>query len=138
MARRVGRKPLSIGHVNRLYGSPRAKERMRVFLQTLQGILTVAEGRRLLGLSESQFHEARHRWLQRSLEQLEPRALGRPPEPHEAAAEAGERARLEAEVAHLQEQLQAAQVREEIAHLMGQAARAPGKKTDDLRLSRPR
>jgi transposase-like protein len=131
MAQRVGRKPLSTGHVKRLYGSPRAKERMRVFLETLEGKLTVPEGCRLLSLSESQFHDARHRWLQRALEQLEPRPLGRPPDPHQAAQDARERTRLQAEVARLEEQLRAAQAREEIAQIVAHPAGVPGKKTDD-------
>lgn len=135
---RVGRKPLSSGHVNRLYGSARAKERMRVFLETLQGKLTVPEGCQQLGLSESQFHDARHRWLQRSLEQLEPRRLGRPSYPWDAAAETQKRALLEAEVARLEEQLRAAQVREEIAQILAHPAGVPGKKTDDPLPSRPR
>jgi hypothetical protein len=91
--------------------------------------MTVVQGRELLGLSESQFHEARHRWLQESLELLEPRRRGRPPQEADPVEGARERSRLEAEVSRLREELQAAQVREEIARIVGHPAGEPGKKT---------
>ncbi len=76
MSERVGRKPLATGHVNTLAGSTRAKDRLRVFLQTLRGELTVPKACEELGLSESQFHWVRGQWLQEALELLEPRPLG--------------------------------------------------------------
>jgi hypothetical protein len=120
---------LATRHVDQLYGSPHAKDRLRVFLETLRGTMTVVQGRELLGLSESQFHEARHRWLQEALELLEPRRRGRPPQEANPAEGAGERARLEAEVTRLRDQLQAAEVREEIARIVGHPAGEPGTKT---------
>jgi transposase-like protein len=129
MAQRVGRKPLGTRHVDRLWGSARAKDRLQVFLETLRGTLTVVDACQLLELSESQFHQARHRWLQESLELLEPRRLGRPPHQPDAAEVIRERARLAAEVSSLREQLQAAQVREEITRIMTHPAGEPGEKT---------
>lgn len=75
---RVGRKPLVTGHVDTLAGSTRAKDRLRVFLETLRGELTVPKACEELALSESQFHWARGQWLQEALELLESRPLGRP------------------------------------------------------------
>lgn len=77
----VGRKPLATGHVNRLDGSERAKQRMTVILETLRGQMTIPVACQALGVCESRFHALRQHWLQESLELLEPRQPGRPPQP---------------------------------------------------------
>jgi hypothetical protein len=118
----AGRKPLELAHVETLDGSERAKERLRVFLETLHGELTVPEACGRLGLHESYFHELRHRWLQEALALLEPQPVGRPPQkppldgssPSELARD---NARLAAEAAALREELRASEVREEIARI---------------------
>jgi transposase-like protein len=115
MSQRVGRKPLSTAHVDHLYGSTRAKDRLRIFLETLRGTLTIPEACQLLELSEAQFHHARHKWLQESLELLEPRRVGRPPKQEDPAELTRQCARLEAEIETLRSEVQGAQVREEIA-----------------------
>jgi hypothetical protein len=134
----AGRKPLELGHVDGLDGSDRAKERMRVFFETLHGELSVPEACGRLGLHESYFHELRHRWLQSSLALLEPRPVGRPPQtssPEASAADvlARDNARLAAETESLREDLRAAQVRAEIERIQsGACSSAPsgaGKKT---------
>jgi cytochrome P450 len=130
MADRVGRKPRQLEHVEQLYGSRLAKDWMRVFLETLRGELPIADACRLLGLSESYFHESRRRWLQQSLEQLEPRRLGRPPKQPDARQAQERCAQLEAEVARLREQLAGAETRQEIAGILGDPAGEPGEKTD--------
>jgi hypothetical protein len=121
----AGRKPLELAHVDSLDGSDRAKERLRVFLETLHGTLTVDAACERLGLHESYFHELRHDWLQGALGLLEPRRVGRPPreEPSELARE---NARLAAESAALREELRGAQVRQEIAQILGAPAGASG------------
>lgn len=131
----AGRKPLELAHVETLDGSERAKERLRVFLETLHGELTVPEACGRLGLHESYFHELRHRWLQSSLAMLEPRPVGRPPQkpPLEESELARDNARLAAEAESLREDLRAAQVRAEIERIKsGVCSSAPsgaGKKT---------
>lgn len=131
MSQRLGRKPLTTGHVDHLYGSARAKDRMRMFLETLRGEITVLAACEQLGLSEAQFHHARHVWMQESLEALEPRKLGRPPKQVDAAELARRCAALEAEVEKLRGQLRGAEVREEIASILPERACDPGKKTAD-------
>ena len=128
MSQRLGRKPLTTEHVDYLCGSARAKDRMRVFLETLRGTLMVPDACELLKLSESHFHELRQKWLQESLELLEPRRMGRPPKQEDAAEVAREWARLAAEVARLQEQVSAAQVREEVTRILGEPGALSKKK----------
>jgi transposase-like protein len=116
----AGRKPLELAHVDALDGSERAKERLRVFLETLRGELSVPEACQRLGLHESYFHELRHRWLQDALTLLEPQPVGRPVQkpPREEPPElARENARLAAEAEALREELCASQVREEITRI---------------------
>jgi transposase-like protein len=130
MTRRVGRKPLSTRHVDHLSGSARAKDRLRVILETLRGTITIPDACRLLDVGEAQFHHLRHQWLQQALELLEPRAMGRPPKREDPRELASERARLESEVNALRDQVHGAQVREEIAQILADPAREPGKKTE--------
>jgi hypothetical protein len=135
----AGRKPLELAHVDALDGSDRAKQRMRAFLETLQGTLAVEEACQRLSLHESHFHEARRRWLQASLALLEPQRVGRPPR-EEPSPLALENKRLSAEAAALREELRGAIVRQEIAQILGAPANASGsapmgagKKTDPPR-----
>jgi hypothetical protein len=121
MSQRMGRKPLSTEHLRRVQGSPHAKERMRVFLETLGGKITVDEACQQIGIGDSQFHQVRHRWLQEAVELLEPRQSGRPPHEFDEAYAKGELLRLEAEVARLRQQLMEAQTREEVARILDDA-----------------
>lgn len=130
MSQRVGRKPLSTAHVDYLSGSARAKDRLRVFLETLRGTLTVPDACRLLELSEAQFHHLRRVWLQESLELLEPRRVGRPAKQDDAAELTRRCAQLVENVAMLRTQVQGAQVREEIARILANPGSASGKKTE--------
>ena len=124
----AGRKPLTLAHVDHLDGSERAKERLRVFLETLQGGLSIPEACQRLKLRESYFHELRHAWLQESLGLLEPKPLGRPRGGSETPpTSAEEMARLAQEAAELREQLRATQVRAEIAQILA-APELPAKK----------
>lgn len=132
MSERVGRKPLATGHVETLFGSARAKERMCVILDTLRGQITVPEACEALSIGESQFHWVRGQWMQGSLELLEPRPLGRPKQQPDYAALEEERNRLLAENRQLQEQLRSAELRAELAQIMNRDG--AGKKTE----SRPK
>jgi hypothetical protein len=123
-----GRPTAGAGLVEGLAGSPAAKQRLTLILETLAGRRTVVEASRRLGLSERRFYALREQGLQQALRSLEPRPVGRPP--GGPAALDAERSRLEAEVRGLRLELRAAQVREEIAvalpHLLRR--RAPAKK----------
>jgi hypothetical protein len=103
--------------VERLEGSAEAKHRLRVILQTVAGDLTVAEACAELGIGKTAFFELRKKVLQASLEDLEPKPVGRPareaPSTEEVEAE-----RLRKENERLRTDLEIAHVREEIALAM--------------------
>ena len=80
-AARTGRKPTGPQIVERLEGSPSAKQRLEVILETIAGQLTVPEACARLGIGESRFHDLRNQTLQVTLNTLEPRRLGRPSKP---------------------------------------------------------
>jgi len=109
-----GRPPLGAELVKHLAGSPQAKQRLSVILHTLAGELTIPQACAELGIGESRFHELRNQVLQRTLEELEPKPLGRPATPPEDAR----LARLRQEVQSLKIDLRAAQLREELALML--------------------
>jgi len=133
MARR-GRKPTGSNLLEHLQGSERAKTRLKGILETLSAERTIPDVCDELGIGESMFHRVRSEVLQAGLDRLEPRPLGRPPQPPTEDAHVAE---LEAEILRLQMQLKAAEVRRELAeHLprLGKSqqvapAMEPGKKT---------
>ena len=114
---RKGRKPLGAAHVERLDGSPLAKRRLVLILQTMCGELTVSEACRVLSICESRFHALRNQWLQEALELLEPRRAGRPPKTPEAP-DAEQMSALVAENQQLRQQVEVAAVREQLARVM--------------------
>jgi hypothetical protein len=122
---RMGRKPLATGHVDRLQGSEPAKQRLAVLLETLHGVLPVPEACERLGIGESRFHALRGEWLQEALELLEPRPLGRPPQPAVAAQWQSRIQALEAENRTLRQQLAAAEVRRELAEVLPHVVHSP-------------
>ena len=102
--------------VEGLEGSERAKRRLRLILETLNGAHTIAEACTELGIGEAAFHRLRARTLQDALVSLEPRMLGRPRQvPSE---EQGHVVALQAELQQTKMELQAARTREEIALAM--------------------
>jgi len=126
-----GRKPLATAHLEHLSGSQQAKRRLAMILKTMLGELTVAEACGQLGIGESRFHALRNQWLQQALVLLEPRHAGRPPKHVESEA-SRQIAQLEATLQELQQQLEVAAVRREIAAILPHVtrpARPPGKKT---------
>jgi hypothetical protein len=135
MARR-GRKPTGTNLVEHLEGSERAKTRLKGILETLSADRTIPEVCDELGIGESMFHRVRSEVLQAALDRLEPRPLGRPP--LESSSPQDMRiAELETEVLRLQMELQAAEVRRELAEKLPRLAKPqnsnpapePGKKT---------
>jgi hypothetical protein len=111
----AGRKPLSIAdQVDRLEGSPVAKERLRVILANLAGQLSVSGACAALGIEESWFFELKHATLEQWVGVMEPGSPGRRP----AAALTPEQQRiaeLEARNQHLELELKGALLREELA-----------------------
>ena len=114
---RKGRKPLAAGHVDGLAGSDLAKLRMSLILKAMLGEVTVPEASAQLGIGASRFHAMRNRWLQESLELLEPRPMGRPAK-RETSGPSADVAQLRAENKLLHDQLQAAEVRHTIAEIL--------------------
>ena len=114
---RRGRKPLALKHVAHLDGSDHAKRRMTTLLKTLQSDCSVVEARVELGLSESQFHAVRQRWLQGALQLLEPQPPGR--RPKERRPESARIERLEQEVRVLRRELALTQARCEVTEALG-------------------
>ena len=74
----AGRKPMGIEQVELLPGSTAAKLRLGVFLANVAGELTVEQACAALGLHKTRFFELRKRWLQESVQALEPEPAGRP------------------------------------------------------------
>jgi hypothetical protein len=130
MARR-GRPVKGDQLVEDLSGSHTARQRLRVILQTLAGIMTVQEACSVLGVKRSGFHKLRQQFLVRAAGLLEPRPRGhRRAEPTQAEVEL---ASLKQEVVQLKLDLKAQQIREEIAlvmpHLLKTKRGAARKKT---------
>ena len=125
-----GRPPLGLGHVNRLPGSDEARARLKIILATMTGEKTIPEACAELRIGESRFHELRNEFLAKGVEALEPRPLGRPVAPEPTAMER-ENLRLHRENEQLKLEVQAAQIREEIALVMPHVLKPKVKKTTD-------
>jgi hypothetical protein len=134
---RRGRKPKGPELVTNLAGSDAARERLKRIVDSLTGRATVAEVCAELGIGESRFHQLRSDALQAALDRLEPRAAGRPTTPVSPAD--ARVAELERQLRELQWQLQAYQIRLELAEaLPGLVRREPAvKKTTRPSPSRP-
>ena len=74
----AGRKPMGIEQVEQLPGSDAAKLRLEVLLANVAGELTVEQACAAMGVQKTRFFELRKRWLQESVEALEPEPAGRP------------------------------------------------------------
>jgi transposase-like protein len=116
-----GRIPSGPEAVDQLEGSAKAKERLRLILETLAGRMRVQEACQRLDISAQRFRQLRQALLEGALASLEDRPAGRPRQP----AEPEETAALRQQVAELQCELRAAQVREEIALALPQVNTAP-------------
>lgn len=114
-AARTGRKPTGPHIVERLEGSPSAKQRLAVILETIAGQLTIPEACARLEISESRFHDLRNRTLQATLKTLEPRRLGRPPKP--TSSQQGEIDTLKAELNRAHKELAVADVQVSLARI---------------------
>lgn len=114
-AARTGRKPTGPQIVERLEGSPSAKQRLKAILETIAGQLTVPEACARLGIGQSRFHDLRNQTLQVTLNTLEPRRLGRPPT--RTSPEQGEIDALKAELDRVHRELAVADVQVKLARI---------------------
>jgi len=126
---RVGRKPQGAGLVDPLRGSPHAKQRMTLILETLAGHCTVETACEELGIQQSRFFAQRAEWLQEALELLEPRPLGRPCKTEPVASPSEVKA-LRKQLHELQARAAAVNVQAELARTMPHLLRrcTPSKK----------
>lgn len=122
-----GRRPAGPRLVQGLSGSPEAKERARVILETIAGTRSIPSACDELDVSEAHFHRLRERLLASAIESLEPKPLGRP------AHHAAEDPRL-LELRHRCEELEfenrVCHVREEILSTMPHVLKREGEKKD--------
>jgi hypothetical protein len=105
-----GRIPAGPEVVEHLEGSQKAKERLRVILETMTGGLRVGEACAQLDICEQRFRQLRAELLRAALASLEDQPAGRPRRPEESEQSVVLRQQLTA----LQRELHAALVREEI------------------------
>jgi hypothetical protein len=112
----MARPPSGPDLVDGAEGSPEAKARLKVILQTIAGTKTISEACAELSMCEAAFHKLRTRHLKEAVQGLEPRRPGR--KPSETSAEEARIQELEGEVARLKLGLRAAQIREQLALTM--------------------
>jgi hypothetical protein len=109
--------------VDKLEGTDEAKKRLRVVLETVSGSKDVATACEELGLSKTAFFALRKRVLQASLDDLEPKPVGRPAQKLSEHDE--ELARLKEQNEKLLTDLKIAHVREELLLTMPEVVRPP-------------
>src|SRR5262245_55686943 len=106
-----GRRPAGPEYVEKLAGPEEAKRRLVAILRTVAGPWRIGEACAGLGVCESRFHELREEALQGAVDALAPRPPGPQPSPGKDPR-VGE---LERELEEMRQEVEAAQVREEIA-----------------------
>jgi hypothetical protein len=116
-----GRTPSGPESVEHLPGSEKAKERVRVILQTMTGALRVQEACAQLDVCEQRIRQLRTAMLEAAIASAEDKPPGRPAQ----AAESTEVAALRAQVAALEHELQAARLSAEIAVALPHVAVTP-------------
>ena len=123
---RRGRKPLGIDQVDRVPGSPLAKERLRVILANIAGEITIEDACNALGIEASRLFDLKRRCLEDWVELLEPKTPGRKP-----GARSAEQTRideLETRIARLELELKAARLEEELARVVPSRQATPSRK----------
>ena len=88
---------------------PALAARYEVMVAVMSGALTVSEGARRLGLSRNHFQSLLHRALGSLIEELEPKAGGRPPIPPRERELEEETGRLRQENDRLQRRVETAE-----------------------------
>jgi hypothetical protein len=88
---------------------PELAARYEVMVAVMSGAVTVSEGARRLGLSRNHFQSLLHRALGSLIEELEPKAGGRPPMPERERQLEEETGRLRLENERLQRRVETAE-----------------------------
>lgn len=122
-----GRHPSGPEFVDKLTGSPEAKERCKALFETMSGVCTVLAACERLGIHEARFDQLRIELLQAAVKAAERRPAGRPPQKSSPAEV--ENQRLRERIAELEAELQAAMIRAELAVMLPQAVAAEKKTT---------
>lgn len=122
-----GRHPSGPEFVTKLSGSPDAKERLQVLLETLTGTCRVGEACVRLGIKEARFDQIRIEALQAALLALESKPAGR--KPQQSSPQEEELRQLRERISQLEAELQAALIRAEIAVTLPQVGANEQKKT---------
>lgn len=113
-----GRKPMGPKLVQHLEGSPDAKQRLEVILETIAGRLAIKDACEQLGIGEAMFHKLRTRVLAACVDELEPKPRGRPR--RAVAPQAEQVEQLEQELDQLRDELLATDIRLELAAVLPQ------------------
>lgn len=113
---RRGRPAQGPALVERLDGSALAKRRLEIILETLSGRATIRQACDRLGIGRTAFHKMRSRFLAEATGLLEPRQAGR--KPRGVTPEQSQIVELARQNRQLRLDLDAQQIREEIAVVM--------------------
>jgi hypothetical protein len=122
-----GRYPSGPEFVDKLEGSPEAKQRLKVLLETLSGARRVGDACEQLGIKEARFDQIRIEALEAALAAIELKPAGR--KPQQPSWHVAEVQHLRERVAQLEAELQAALIRAEIAVTLPQVGASDQKKT---------
>lgn len=122
-----GRRPAGPELAERLEGSAVACQRMRVILETIAGTRRVRQACAELGVCEQRFETLRATAVRAGIRALEARPVGRPPRVIPAAQ--AEITRLRERIAQLEAQAHLAEVRAELAGILGHAGGEWGKRS---------
>jgi len=127
-----GKRPSGPEFVDKLDGSPEARQRLKVVLETLNGTRRVQEACKLLGIKEARFDQLRIELLLAALKAAERRPAGRPARESSPAEE--ENRQLQERIAQLEADLQVALIRAELGVTLPNVGVSAEKKTT---ISRP-
>jgi hypothetical protein len=122
-----GRQPSGPEFVDKLDGSPEARQRLKVVLETLNGTRRVQEACKILGIKEARFDQLRIELLLAALKAAERRPAGRPARESSPAEE--ENRQLRERIAQLEAELQAVMIRAELAVTLPNVGASAEKKT---------
>lgn len=121
-----GRTPSGPDYVQHLEGSQDARKRVQRILQTMAGTKRVRDVCAELKISEQRFRQLRAEILQAAVHRAEGGSAGRPPRPTEPEPVLA----LRQQVAQLQQELEVARVREEVALVLPHVALPPTRQAE--------
>ena len=132
----LGRKTTGPKLAENTAGSPLAKQRLRLILETLSGQTSIPQACEALGIGEAMFHKMRTRFLDEASGLLEPRKPG--PQGEEISPEQARIEKLEKEVRELSISLEASRIRTELALVMPHVLKSRLKKNEKPNLLPPK